>query len=548
MTDTITPYRSTVPAARDGLPALVRAEWTKFRTVRGWVVAAVVALLLMPLFGLLGAAGSHGEVGGGPGGESRAGHRAPPTGPGGEAVNDGPYFVHRPLAGDGTVTVRVTSLTGVVLPLGNGPGGLGGPAGGGPAGPAGVPPTEGGAQPWAKAGILLKESAEPGSAYAAVMVTADHGVRLQHNFTGDTAGPPGAVTADAPRWLRLTRAGDLLTGYASPDGEAWTTVGTVRLPGLPSSVLAGLFVATPGDETFEQHLGGFESIGEPAAATATFDELDTQGGFAGSDWSGQRIGATGRPGGAPGTGDPLVEGGFDVSRGTFTLTGSGDIAPFVTEGAAAVERTLVGTFATLTVAVVLGVLFIATEYRRGLIRVSVAASPRRGRVLAAKATVIGAITFVLGLVAAAVTVPLGRRLLRDNGNLVLPTDGLTELRVVVGTAALLAVAAVLAVAVGTILRRGAGAAAGVIVLTVLPYVLAVAAVLPAGAAQWLLRITPAAGFAIQQSVVAYPQVGHPYTPVAGYFPLAPWAGFAVLCGWTVLALGLATYLLRRRDA
>ena len=39
-----------------------------------------------------------------------------------------------------------------------------------------------------------------------------------------------------------------------------------------------------------------------------------------------------------------------------------------------------------------------------------------------------------------------------------------------------------------------------------------------------------------------------YTPAFGFYPLAPWAGFAVLCGWTALALGLATYLLRRRDA
>ena len=31
-------------------------------------------------------------------------------------------------------------------------------------------------------------------------------------------------------------------------------------------------------------------------------------------------------------------------------------------------------------------------------------------------------------------------------------------------------------------------------------------------------------------------------------PLSPWAGFGVLCGYTALALGLAVFLLRRRDA
>jgi ABC-type transport system involved in multi-copper enzyme maturation permease subunit len=64
----------------------------------------------------------------------------------------------------------------------------------------------------------------------------------------------------------------------------------------------------------------------------------------------------------------------------------------------------------------------------------------------------------------------------------------------------------------------------------------------------LLRLTPAAGFAIQQSIPAYPQVIGLYTPQAGYYPLAPWVGFAVLCGYTALALGLAVFRLPRRDA
>jgi hypothetical protein len=84
---------------------------------------------------------------------------------------------------------------------------------------------------------------------------------------------------------------------------------------------------------------------------------------------------------------------------------------------------------------------------------------------------------------------------------------------------------------------------------VLPYFFAVPlAVLPTGAGDWLLRVTPAAGFAIQQPYPAYQQVTGSYTPGNGYYPLAPWAGFAVLCAWTALTLGLAGYLLHRRDA
>ena len=72
--------------------------------------------------------------------------------------------------------------------------------------------------------------------------------------------------------------------------------------------------------------------------------------------------------------------------------------------------------------------------------------------------------------------------------------------------------------------------------------------LPTSAEQWLLRLTPAAGYAIQQSLAGYPQVSYAYTPANGYFPLAPWAGFAVLCAYVALALGVAAVLLRRRDA
>jgi hypothetical protein len=118
-----------------------------------------------------------------------------------------------------------------------------------------------------------------------------------------------------------------------------------------------------------------------------------------------------------------------------------------------VTQTLVGTFVGLIVVVVVGTMFITGEYRRGLIRTTLAASPRRGRLLAAKAIVIGAVAFLTGLAAASAVVTLGQQTLRHNGVYVLPATTLTELRLVAGTAALVAVAAVLALAIGAALRR-----------------------------------------------------------------------------------------------
>jgi ABC-type transport system involved in multi-copper enzyme maturation permease subunit len=372
-----------------------------------------------------------------------------------------------------------------------------------------------------------------------MMVTAGHGVRMQYDYTGDIAGTPGTVSAASPRWLRLTRSGGTVTGYQSADGSRWSVVGTVRLAGLPAVVQAGMFAASPGSyQSSSQTLGGSSGSGAATVAAARFDHVSVTGQRAGGGWAGVAVG-----GPSPGTG-------FHRAAGAVTVNGSGDIAPYVAAGGqpgTSVEQTLTGAVVGLIAVIVVAAMFMTAEYRRGLIRVTFAASPRRGRVLAAKAVVIGSVTFLAGLAGSIAAVVAGERLLRSNGNFILPVSAFTEVRAVAGTAAIVAVAAVLALALGALLRSSAGAVAAVIAAVVLPYLLAII-VLPEGAADWLLRLTPAAAFAIQQTTPAYPQVSAPYTPGNGYFPLAPWAGFAVLCGYTALAVGLAVVALRRRDA
>jgi ABC-type transport system involved in multi-copper enzyme maturation permease subunit len=454
-----------------------------------------------------------------------------PLGPGGEAVTDTFYFVHQPLAGNGSVTVRVTSLTGRYS------------TGGIAAGPDPAANFASGIESWSKAGIIIKASDKPGSAYAAMMVTGGNGVHMQYDYTGDIARMPGAVPAVSPRWLRLTRSGDTLTGYESANGIRWNIVGAAHLAGLPATVQAGMFAASP-DTTrvVSQSLGGGTSTGGPSLATAVFDHVSLSGARRAGGWSGDIVG--GSSGGLPASAS-----GYRNAGASFTVTGTGDIAPLVAgSDASTIGQYLTGAFAGLIAAIVVAVMFITAEYRRGLIRITLAASPRRGRVLAAKAIVASAVTFVAGLAAAAVVVPLAGRLSHASGSYVLPVTSLTELRVIVGTAVLLAVAAVLALAIGTALRRSAAAVTAGIVLIVLPYILGTASLLPVGAEDWLLRLTPAAAFAVQQTTPAYPQVAGSYTPTAGYFPLAPWAGFAVLCAWAALALGVAAIWLRRRDA
>jgi ABC-type transport system involved in multi-copper enzyme maturation permease subunit len=521
----IASYRSGAPAGHDGFGQLLWAEWTKLSTVRGWVIGILLAGVLTAGIGLL----SHSECGsqaspsapvvtGGPGCTS-------PLGPGGEAVTDSFYFVHQPLASDGSISVRVTSLTGSSSPNG-----------------VSTSDLKAGLQAWSKAGIIIKVNTDPGSAYAAMMVTGSHGVRMQWNFTGDAAGLAGVVSTASPRWLRLTRSGDTITGYDSSDGTAWTRVGTVTLAGLPAAAPAGLFVASPDvSSVTSQSIGGGSGSGGPSQATAAFDHVTLAGSSSADRWTGTAVGG---PSNGP---YPVL--GYRQSGADLVVNGSGDIAPVVDPGAGSVANTQIGTFAGLIAVVIVAAMFITAEYRRGLIRVTLTASPRRSRILAAKAVVMGVATFVVGLPAAVAALLIQEPLARSRGIFIDPVPVLTVVRVVAGTGALLAVAAVLALALGALLRRGAFAVTAVIAVIVLPYFFAVPlAVLPPGAGDWLLRLTPAAGFAIQQPYPAYPQVTGSFTPGNGYYPLAPWAGFAVLCAWTALALGVAMYLLRRRDA
>ncbi|MFI6403410.1 hypothetical protein [Streptomyces sp. NPDC050548] len=506
-TRTPAPYRSALHPARAGFGRLLRAEWTKFWTVRAWLLVLAIAAVVTVVVCQLGASGS--SVGGGP---------MISVGPGGEVVNDAFRFTHRPLTGDGTVTARVTGLKsadGRDL------------------------------EPWAKAGIIVKSSLKQGSPYAAVMATPAHGVRMQWNFTHDTAGPSSDL-AKAPQWLRLKRLGEKLTGYASVDGQNWTRLGEVRVGGLGETVQVGLFLTAPAHQVVHRSFGGTSEVQGGGEATGTFDHLTLQGNSTATRWTATDIGV---PANSPG---PNSRPGTTTvsATGTYTLTGHGDIAP-EENSPDMVQMGFQGVFVGLLFMVALGTLFVTTEYKRGLIRTTFTATPSRLKVLAAKTTVIAAITFTTGLLATAVGFTWAQKTLRSNGFKPpeFPDLSLLEnpsLRAVVGSAALLSLVAVLALSLGVVLRNSAGAIATVVVLVILPQILSFAFPLPA--AQWLLRATPAAAFAIQQGKTYYPQVQHNCLPESGCYPLSPYNGLAVLAAYTLAALLLAAWTVRRRDA
>ncbi|WP_306337430.1 ABC transporter permease subunit [Streptomyces sp. KL118A] len=506
---------------RDGFPQLLHAEWTKWRTVRRWGVTLLGAVLVTVLVSLFSALSSTAETarGGGPPG---------PTDADGRPVRDAFSFAHRTLTGDGSVTARVS-----------------------------VPAATGsGATPeWAKAGVLVKESTRPGADYAALMLTARHGVRLQSGFTRDVAG--SAASPGDSRLLRLTREGTKVTGYESADGRAWRKVGTVDLDGpdstgrAPDTVAAGFFVASPDIQSREREFGSASIDQRPSASTARFAQVRLDGRAAPAAWRHTDVG--GDPARASGELRSTDGKGNEKSReGTgsaFTLSGSGDIGPAPPPNDLAV-MVLDGAQLGLVLIAALGVLFVTAEYRRGMIRTTFVLSPRRGRVLVAKAVVIGAVSFAAGLVAAFTAYLVSAPRLRgDNKPPIFGDIGLGDgpmLRAVIGTAAVLALIAVLALGLGALLRGTAAAITVVVVVFVLPLILL--STLPLDLAHAVQRLTPVAGFAIQNTLPRYGQVATVCLPEEGCYPQGPWTGLATLAAYAVVVLGAAVWRLRRRDA
>jgi len=117
-------------------------------------------------------------------------------------------------------------------------------------------------------------------------------------------------------------------------------------------------------------------------ASGAFDDVDLRGGVPGGRWAGREVGASGA-----GYSGPLI--GFRQAGGRLTVTGSGDIGPVVAGGVNSGYVTgtladhLLGVFIGLLIMVVIAAMFITVEFRHGLIRTTLAASPRRGRLLAA---------------------------------------------------------------------------------------------------------------------------------------------------------------------
>jgi ABC-2 type transport system permease protein len=167
---------------------------------------------------------------------------------------------------------------------------------------------------------------------------------------------------------------------------------------------------------------------------------------------------------------------------------------------------------------------------------SLAALPRRGMLVAAKAVVFAAITFAVGLVTSFASFFLGQAIMSsDHVNATLGQPGV--LRAIIGGALFLTACGLLAFGVGLLVRHTAGAIS--LMVGWLFVISILVDLLPSGWQNHVDKWIPAeAGGQIWTTV---PATGNP--PV-----FAPWTGFAVLCGYAAIAIAAGLILFRKRNA
>jgi len=197
----------------------------------------------------------------------------------------------------------------------------------------------------------------------------------------------------------------------------------------------------------------------------------------------------------------------------------------------------VGGLISFFLFLVLGVTAATSEYASGMIRLTLTATPRRGRVLAAKALAVAGATSLAGLVSSLVMFLAGQVIF---GTYDLPTASLGDsdvLRVVLGDALLTPLMPLAGLALGMALRSTAAAITSALAFVFAPDM--VGALLP----DWW-----------QRRVIAYQPGTLSEIVVGGHLPSAPdigppvWGAALGLIAWLAVFLMAAWVVLERRDA
>ena len=135
--------------------------------------------------------------------------------------------------------------------------------------------------PWAKAGVMIRDTLEPGSKHAFACVTPGSGVASEgRSNTGGDSFTTSQAGITAPHWVKLERdiSGNF-TAFHSTDGSTWVSVGTATGPDIQmsASVYIGLAVTSHNTD---------------ATCEAQFSNVSITGNVSQQQWMNQDIGIT----------------------------------------------------------------------------------------------------------------------------------------------------------------------------------------------------------------------------------------------------------------
>ena len=128
-------------------------------------------------------------------------------------ISDSFRFIWQTLPGDGSASARVAS--------------------------------QGNTDPFAKAGVMLRQSADMGASYYAALVTPGSGIVVQYRTAqGAFAAQAASVAGLVPAYLEVARSGDIFSAYTSGDGVSWTPVPGSSVALFAGPALAGMAVTS----------------------------------------------------------------------------------------------------------------------------------------------------------------------------------------------------------------------------------------------------------------------------------------------------------------
>jgi regulation of enolase protein 1 (concanavalin A-like superfamily)/uncharacterized membrane protein len=152
---------------------------------------------------------------------------------------DSAQLAYQPLTGDGTIIARVASTTNFTGT--------------------------------AKAGVMLRETLDPGSINAFIGLIANgSGYQFQIRFNPSAGVTPLAnnIPITAPYWFKLIRSGNNISAFLSADGNNWVQVGNTQSVPMAQTIYAGLAVTS---ESSSLTTATFDNVSVESIASTTPD-------------------------------------------------------------------------------------------------------------------------------------------------------------------------------------------------------------------------------------------------------------------------------------